>query len=395
MKLPTPRNIKSAEKIVEKQAPAIPQHANPGKEWALSPFDRYGEWVAWGLIAVAILVGFLYVNAYGVNIGWEDQLNNMPPVFEKWDAGTLRLGDFWGQINEHRHFFPFIAMFLLALATAWSTLAEMYFIQTMFLVMLVLAILALRRSSGGKDYAWYCVPIALMAFSLRQNQNMLTGFQIAFVMTAALSLATFFCLHLMTDPRRLKLKFAFALALATLAGLSAAQGLLVWWVGLAQLLVLAQPWRRKATLSAIWSLVGIVEWVVYFWGYTKPAWHPPLSFSWEYFMAIIGGALFPIVLVAQAAGAIILLTAIAAVVLARLDWKGGRHTFWLALILFGLMTEAQTTVGRTGFGPQQALSSRYATFSLFVVIALTASSPLSRRRNLSGMPPHCGACLSE
>lgn len=339
-------------------------------------FLQRSRWIAWVLIAIAVLSGFLYVHAYGVDIAWEDQLNNIPPLLQKWDAGTLRLGDFWIQINEHRPFIPSIALLLLAMATHWSIMAELYFTQLMLLGMLAIIILAIRRTNGGKHYAWFSVPVAFMIFSLRQSQNMLNGYQVVFVMAAALSLATIFCLQLMSDPNRLKLKFIGGLILATLAGFSAAQGLLVWLVGLVQLLALSLPRRRKIGFASIWTLIGILEWVVYFWGYIKPGWHPPWTFTWEYFLSIVGGALYPgpTLLVAQTAGGLLLVLTTVAILLALGDWQGGKHIFWLAMILFGLITEGQTTVGRAGgpeigkWGVEQALSSRYATFSLFVVI---------------------------
>jgi hypothetical protein len=334
------------------------------------------HWLAYVLLLLPALLSMLYVHAYGVNIAWEDQLNNMPPVFEKWYAGTLQPGDFWRQINEHRVFFSGISVFLLALATHWNTLAEMHVVQMLLLAMLAVVVIVMRRTNGTSQHAWFSVPVAFMMFTLRQNQNMLSGYQMVFVMTAALSLATFLCLYLMTDSSRVIWKFSCGLLLATLAAFSVAQGLLVWIVGLAQLLALSLPWRRKIVLASIWTSIGILEWVVYFWGFIKPGWHPPWTFTWEYFLSIVGGALYPgpTLLVAQTAGGLLLVLTTVAILLALGDWQGGKHIFWLAMILFGLITEGQTTVGRAGgpeigkWGVEQALSSRYATFSLFVVI---------------------------
>ena len=297
---------------------------------SLSQAARDHPWVAWLLVATPVVISLLYVHSYGVNIAWEDQLRNMTRILEKWYAGTLHISDFWFVINEHRHFFPMITMFLLALASGWNTMAEMYFTQSLLLAMLAIVILALRRS-GAKQLAWFSIPVAAMIFSLRQYQNMLTGFQIAFVMTAALCLMSFFFLYLMTDGKGLKWKFACGLFFATLAGFSAAQGLFVWVVGLVQLLVLSQPRRRKAILASLWSFVAIVEWVVYFWDWLKPGWHPPWTFTWEYFLAIAGGALYggPTILAAQTAGALLLILTMVAIVLALGDWQGGKHVFWL------------------------------------------------------------------
>ena len=104
-------------------------------------------------------------------------------------------------------------MFLIGLATHCSPAAERYFLLVLYLAMLVIIVLAMRRASATKHYAWLCVPLSLMVFSVRQNENMLNGFQIMFVATAALLLASFFAVATLTEDRHWKHKFAMALVL--------------------------------------------------------------------------------------------------------------------------------------------------------------------------------------
>ena len=225
------------------------------------------------------------------------------------------------------------------------------------------------RTCNVKGRLWLMVPVALLVFSFRQNQNMLFGDQMccAFVIVAAAG--TFLGLHLVRDNRYL-LPFLGAAAGATVACFSLAQGLLVWPAGFLQVLVLPVSLRRKLGLAAVWLVLGAAEWGLYFWGYVKPSYHPPYSFSLQYLAALWGSGLFPGELIATAAGFVLFGLLVAALVLARKERSLGRFSFWLAAIAFSLLALIAITVGRAGFGVPQALSSRYATFAIIGIIGV-------------------------
>jgi hypothetical protein len=72
---------------------------------------------------------------------------------------------------------------------------------------------------------------------------------------------------------------------------------------------------------------------------------------------------------AIAAGLILLLLNVAIVVLVYKEGQWRRHSFWLAILVLGLLIQLQVTIGRSHGPLSQALSSRYSTCSLFLVIA--------------------------
>jgi hypothetical protein len=335
---------------------------------------RYLNYLAWPLIAVPVLVGLLYVHFYGVNIAWEDQFFSITSLFEKWHAGSLRLGDFWAQHNEHRHFLPRIVMFVLGLASDWNTKDEMWLVQGLLAVNLGIVLTMLLWGNRVAWRFWLAVPPAFLIFSLRQHQNLLCGFQLSFVMAATAAMATIALLASMQNGRRVWWKFAAAMLTASLGAVSSAHGLLLWIVGLVPLALLDESWRQRGKLAAIWLSVGAVEWVVYFIGYHKTV-HPifevqqrTIANCSEYFVTVVGGALFPLPGLAKWGG-VVLLSIVALVVwLAYRRRKLRECAFWLGLLAFGLLTQAQVAWGRTPFGSGQALSSRYATFSLFVIL---------------------------
>jgi len=348
------------------------------------------NWIALLLIAAPMLLGCIYVAIYGINIAWEDQFFSLTPIFEKWYAGNLHLGDFWAQHNEHRHFLPRLVMFAAGLVDSWDTKVEMWLVQALLAVNLTLLLAASFRACHGRWRYWLAVPLAWLVFSLRQYQNLLCGFQLSFVMAATAALATFSLLASLQNGRRPWWKFSAALLTATVGTASSAHGLLIWLVGLLPLAIHTVkrdcpifagtkigtiPWRRAA-FAAGWIAAALVEGAAYFAGYHETV-HPlspvqerSLANCAEYFVTVVGGALFPSPLAAKWGGLALLAIAaigVAAVVRRR---KLPQSAFWLAVTAFGLLTQAEVAWGRTPFGNGQALSSRYATFSLFVVVGV-------------------------
>jgi hypothetical protein len=114
-----------------------------------------------------------------------DQWDGMAPLFEKWHAGTLGLADFWTQHNEHRCAVPRIIMFALGLLTRWNTVAEMYIIQFLLATVLFVFLYVFLMECRSDNRFWLMVPLAYLVFSLRQNENMLWGWQIGFVAVVA------------------------------------------------------------------------------------------------------------------------------------------------------------------------------------------------------------------
>lgn len=322
------------------------------------------------LIVLPFFLGLHFVHSYGVNVPWEDEWRFVTPLFEKWDAGTLSFWDFWAQHSEHRIVFARMLEFGLALISDWNVVLEMYVSQVLLALILGGFLYAFYRSCATKFRLWLAVPIAFLVFSLRQHQPLIMGDGIPHIVVSGSIVGAYLCLNLLNDAKRLAWKFTAAVTFATVGTFSSGQGLLVWPVGLLPLLVSPLPKRRKISLIAIWAAVGTFEWVAYFWGYVKPTYHPPYGFSLEYFATLGGGALFPVVLAATVAGAMILVLASAAVILSFSEGRLASYSFWISLICYGFLVQAQITVSRCGFGIPQAISSRYAVTSLLTVIGL-------------------------
>lgn len=162
---------------------------------------------------------------------------------------------------------------------------------------------------------------------------------------------------------------------------------LFYWPCLLPLVWLFAQRSRKAKTCAF-ACAGVLMWLAYFHGYSPSPHHPsPLASLARpdkltaFFLAYLGGSLtvdrnlLPLAIPAGLAGLCMLL----AVPLALLRTPGSRHSAlerlrpispWLAVANFALLSALATAAGRSGLGLEQALESRYATFSAPLWIAM-------------------------
>jgi hypothetical protein len=325
---------------------------------------------------------------YGVDVPYWDQWE-LAPFFEKLARGTLTLSDLFAQQNEYRQFFPNLLFVVLGRLTRWDVRYEM-------LASLLLACLAcfnVRRlgalTSSGKFRGAVCFVLAsLLVFSPMQFENWLFGVQVVYFVPAAC--VTTGLIVACSESFKARTALVACACLSTVSTFSSANGVLCWMV-LAPVLLIARtrlsvkarlwlpPWATGLALCA----------AAYAYGYRGPASHPSTSEAlrhpfdaFAYFVALLGGPLA----IGRGQLAVALVVggcALAAYVLAcayLLKWRADRALLrraapWMALGAYSLGTAAMVTVGRLGFGIAQSLSSRYTTYSLYLLVALVYLLP--------------------
>lgn len=332
-------------------------------------------WLPYALILLPGALSIAYVQEFGVNVVFRDQWS-VVALFRALALDELSFQDLWAPHNEHRFFFPHIVMLVLGTATEWNNLAEMYLMQACFFVTLVCLLLAFRAQGGPRLILF--VPIAFLVFSLRQSQNMLWGFQITFVFAQMFAVLTLFLLYLAGRGTLRKIAFPASLLSGTVASFSAIQGLLVWPAGLVLLVVSPSRGRTKGLLIAVWSLIGAVEWIVYFLGNERNS----ASLSSEllalpttgaqFFLTLLGSSLFPQRGLVLISGTILAGLIVASLFLIWRSRKLGEYSFWLSLLAFSLFTSLAITSGRISRGVEAATAPKYTTFSILAVICVYA-----------------------
>jgi hypothetical protein len=352
------------------------------------PFGLVTQITSYLLMVLPGALAFLYVRLFGVNVPYWDQWW-IVTLFEKLNAGSLHMSDLWSQANEHRIFFPRVAMLLLGSVTGYNNVAEMYFILGLFLVTLIVLLLAFKGSVNTTLLMF--VPVSFLMFSPRQFENMLWGFQIGFAIVRASAVLTFYFLWLLGSKRLHTIAFLAALVSATVASFSSAQGLLVWPAGLIQLFISPLERPPKKLLVGIWILIGVGEWILYFIGYTQPdqfslafAFKHPIAAA-DYSLTLLGSSLFWYHSLAAAGGLLLSCLVVATLLLVYRDAKLGENSFWIALLSFSLLIAASIIIGRSEAGVTWAPISRYTSFTLLMVISLYAmlvKLALERRSHL-------------
>ena len=209
---------------------------------------------------------------------------------------------------------------------------------------------------------------------------MLFGFQISFAFTQTFGVLALYLLYSSNRDNFRAYAFAAALGSATIASFSTAQGLLVWPAGLLGLLLGSVATSGKKVFVGIWGIVGVAEWVAYFVDYQTPQGHPPLlpalghiGTTTEYFLTLLGSALFWQAEHAYAGGLVIGCLALAMLLATYGRGVLREHPFWISLLFYSLFILATITLGRAGmFGVWQATASRYTTFSILWVASVYA-----------------------
>jgi hypothetical protein len=338
------------------------------------------------ILTPPLLIGLL-IFKYGVDSPVVDEWDGTGPLFEKMADGSLGFGDFFAQHNEHRIFFPRLIFFALGRLTHWNIRAELWVIW--FLALLCLFnIWQIARRRYWNSAFWLLLGASVLLFSPLGLANFLWGFQVGFLLPLACVTASIWTAAYVRQP----FNFVSAILLCTICTFSIASGFTSWLLT-TPLLLLAAARSNSNSLGkwwVIWISLFSLELLLYFRGYEKPAHHPSLLFfSWHPITAIEHILLFlgnlfshgvPSPRVGIAAGALLLLLFLIA---GYYIWsKRSDHNLledalpWLMVAMVTITSAVLITLGRAGFGANQARVSRYAPFAAMLPIALIALIPM-------------------
>ncbi|HZP23656.1 MAG TPA: protease inhibitor I42 family protein [Terriglobales bacterium] len=316
-----------------------------------------------------IASAYLVISTYSPLPFWDEWTLVDRLATSGWSAGWL-----FAQHNEHRIFTTKLA-FLLDVYLFHGT--QVFLLALIFVVLLFhVALLSwsLRQLGGWRGSMWRA-GTGLIAYAIlcsSQEENLVWGFQLQFVLTAMLATLAVVSLMLLCRRPRTPL-LLLCVAAATLATWSLANGMLLWPL----LLVVALIMRIKA--SSVWTLLvaGMLNIAVYSYRYKPPprrAGLPPLGPALKYCSMYFGSTWFhrPSGWLVYALGAACICVAlvVTAYAFGRLRTRPLLLPQLSVLMLFCLGTAAVTAAGRLDFGLQQAGSSRYQSFALLFWVCL-------------------------
>jgi hypothetical protein len=328
-----------------------------------------------GVTLLPFVFTALVVFRYAVVVPWMDQFE-IVKIIQQSDAGTLTLGDFFAQHNEHRIFFPKLVMFGLAEITHWNMYYELGFSLLLALGTFGLLYQMIRRTLRERWPLWIGVLLtSVIVFSPIQAENWLWGFQLTWFLNIFGIVAAVWALASWNTSRPW-LRVTVGLAGATLATYSLASGMFIWLAGVP--LLLFQPKLRRWLL--VWAAVAIAEITFYFSGLAGTrgmSQIPTLLDSKRSYVEYVAVFLTrPVVpsydLTAALAAATILIGTL--ILASGYLYRYHRPEVvrllpWLCLAFYAIIAAAMTGTSRVVLGVPQAYVSRYTTIAQFLLLA--------------------------
>ncbi len=365
-------------------------------------------------LAVPALAMLAMILAFSVDIPYWDEWETPGMLYEQMAEGAVRPEEWTRFHNEARIPIPKMVYALVGRTAGWRVRGFMVagWLLALFTGGLVVRRLPFRLSSRRGVSLAAAAAMALLLFTPAQIENQLWGFQWILFIPALLLAASHEVRQLRLHP---VLTAGLCALLAFVATFSFANGMLCWLLGFPfGAWWLSRSWAFRPRLrqpevagSLLYGTAAAISIALYFHGYVKPGYHPPLSDALLhpgrgalYFLTWLGAPYLPLSAPAtQAAwfGAGIALLAAAAFFHAARTLVRRRDPAdiaplqpWIEWMAYGLASGLITTLGRSGFGIAQASSSRYASFAVWVVIGsagLVASLPPRAGSASAARPP--------
>jgi hypothetical protein len=290
------------------------------------------------------------------------------------DSGHFELGDLLQVHVVHRMPFPLLAMLGVALATDFNSVAGMFASLAIQAVSMATLLAMYRRQFAGEDRLGVgFVPIAFLFFSFAQFGTLLNGFSLSYTMGLGGSVVALALLERAVRAERAGRGFMAAVLAATVATFAVTMGLFVWWAGMLLIVIAAQPGAKRG-LALRWGSIGVLEWVLYFWGYEfgggevtlLPIITAPLQ-ALRFGSTLLGHSLFPLREISPWVGAALLGFLLLAIALVIRRGRVRRLSFWIAVLFFFCASAHSVVQARMAMGIRQAIVSHYCCITLPIV----------------------------
>lgn len=326
-----------------------------------------------GLLAIPMVYYYVVIFRNAYNFPYEDDFNSALSFVSSFTFGQLTTFEkvklLFSQYNEHRIVFD--RLIFLADYHLFGELNFRHLILFGNVSMLLLSGLFFKttlQSIPWQQRLFYLLPVAYSLFLFKYWD--LSTWAMAALQNLYVVVFAMFSLYKLSQPSRSS--FVWACLAAVVAIFTSGNGLFCFLAGI-PILSLLKSYRRLV----IWTVVGIIAVLLYFWGYRQPPYHPDIVDSLfnhsgraiRYLFSLMGAMIHNHSAVSMLfGGASLLLT----IVLVGYLWYSQRLNNYLPIV--GLLTFLYLTcfslmATRSGFGVEQAFSTRYG----IVVVVLYAS----------------------
>ncbi|MGD0785814.1 MAG: hypothetical protein ABR969_08355 [Sedimentisphaerales bacterium] len=326
-----------------------------------------------------------FVYKYGITVPFCDQWE-LVPLLERMYNHTLALADLWSPHNGHRLLFPKILMLFLAYLSNWNIFLELC-TNIVLAIFIFLFLLSILRSTLQIIPSWLKIFISLAIFSMGQYENWSCGWQIQIFLSVLGSVIAIWAVNKWQGKT---IGLVIAISAAVLSSYSFNSGL-VTWPAVLVVMLMQNKWKLKHIVILILACVATV--LLYYYNYTTNNPELPSTLFFlshpiiyiRYLLMYLGGSIAR----SRSFAPILALILFALSLSAIFDiWRFDRQKLrdlapWFALALYACMAACATGLGRSGYGWQQASSSRYAMVSVLFPISAAVFLAQSTRINIA------------
>lgn len=334
------------------------------------------------LIPAIVILGCVW--QFYVNVPYMDQWE-LVPLFEKVIHGQANWGDFFARHNEHRIVVPRLIIIALGLVSQWTIALELAISGSLALITMGLLLwlgqsFPLTKPSALAGKAGLATSIVFWSFI--QQENWLWGFQISwFLVNACLVGAIAYFSQANFRPQshfEFKVLFPAAL-LCGIASFSSGQGLFTWIAVLPSLVRQVWDHPQRSRAIGLWLVAFLLTALLYQVGYNtgttrpSPTSLPSVGLFLSYWLGLLGNALLYRSPQAYWFGCLLIVNWVgfAGLFIQQFRRLGHQLAPWISLGLFALIVAGVTAIARAEeLGVKQALSSRYTTIAILLVIAV-------------------------
>jgi hypothetical protein len=353
------------------------------------------------LIAIPILIYVWYIYKFGVNVPFVDDWL-IVDLYRSLYSHQININNFWLFHNGHRLFFPKILFLAISYFTKLNIKIMMYVSFAFLTGSFYLIFLFYKKLHNN---LWFFVPVSWILFSWVQWEDTLWGYQLAWYMILFFTLLTFYFLENLTAHKSF---IILSIISAIIASYSSLQGLIVWPSGVFFIIMKIEDRKNKSLWQKIfylWMVTGIFSIFIYLYGFNFQdaqgssifyfLYHPLNTIN--YFLSSAGAVIvrnpnklmeyIPKVLgpigikYFNSINAIVDFVTVALILLfffyivfavfsfLRLRNKN-KDVLYFLLILYGVLFDLLTLVGRSHFGVAEAFSSRYTLYNLLLFVGV-------------------------
>lgn len=328
-------------------------------------------------LLIPISWGVFLVLKYGINTFYMDEFSIVELAI-KLERGGLRISDLFAQHNEHRMFFPNIIFLVFGKLFYYNTKVYMILGIVCISCSYFITISYLMKKQDRSSISMLCIEVLVIGFLYfngAQWENLFLGYQLAWFLIILCVVTSLFCLQKYFENGKRSM-IVGSIVLNVIASFSSMQGLWVWLVYIV-IFVLGVIRKQKIKFE-IWiaTVSGMmVSFFLYFYDYAEPVGHLDyfgggIKGVIQYFLVAIGGVFVSNVKWAMfIGGGCCLLSGVAFIIWLVYAKKMLNNVFEMGVMLYGYLVIASVTAGRSAYGVDQAMSSRYSSYVLLSIIA--------------------------